>query len=322
MEVARLSQQQQWPSDHARPKGSSVPSTGHGHGQGGGALGAGSGHDSGAQPSRLGSGRGVTRVAQDVGPSPGPGPGAAPQLRHQGPSAAAVSSSAKPGARAGSGVPSEPGLGRGRAGLRHRPGAAEAPWEPQEDNGEGEADGGYYGEEDGAAYSDFSHGSDGEGGEGGDGGGRGDEEYATRDHPPVEVVHAKYPGTGGGGSSRADASARGGGAGGGSSSGGGSVGGSSSSAAAGPAPAGTAPTLVLERVVGDGKVERRYSDGRRVVTFRNGTEKELAPDGHSIVRFVNGDVKTVGGSGVACAGPSLLHPLSLSPPPPPPPPAS
>jgi hypothetical protein len=52
-------------------------------------------------------------------------------------------------------------------------------------------------------------------------------------------------------------------------------------------------TLVLERTVGEGKVERRYSDGTRIVTFRNGTEKELAPDGTSIVRFVNGDVKQV-----------------------------
>jgi hypothetical protein len=60
-----------------------------------------------------------------------------------------------------------------------------------------------------------------------------------------------------------------------------------------PAAVVAAPSLVLERVVGDGKVERRYSDGRRVVTFRNGTEKELAADGHSIVRFVNGDIKTV-----------------------------
>ena len=45
--------------------------------------------------------------------------------------------------------------------------------------------------------------------------------------------------------------------------------------------------------MGDGKVERRYSDGTRIVSFRNGTEKELAPDGTSIVRFVNGDVKQV-----------------------------
>ena len=51
------------------------------------------------------------------------------------------------------------------------------------------------------------------------------------------------------------------------------------------------PTLVLERTVGEGKIERRYSDGTRIVSFRNGTEKELAPDGTSIVRFVNGDIK-------------------------------
>lgn len=51
--------------------------------------------------------------------------------------------------------------------------------------------------------------------------------------------------------------------------------------------------LLQERQLGDGKVERRYGDGRRVVTFRNGTEKELTPDGRTIVRFVNGDIKEV-----------------------------
>jgi centromere protein J len=49
--------------------------------------------------------------------------------------------------------------------------------------------------------------------------------------------------------------------------------------------------VVQERQLGDGKVERKYSDGRRVVTFRNGTEKELTADGQTIVRFGNGDVK-------------------------------
>lgn len=63
---------------------------------------------------------------------------------------------------------------------------------------------------------------------------------------------------------------------------------------------GTRPDLVvtLERTVpvdasgsGGGKTERRFSDGSRVLLFRNGTEKEDRPDGTSIVRYNNGDVK-------------------------------
>lgn len=60
------------------------------------------------------------------------------------------------------------------------------------------------------------------------------------------------------------------------------------------APASAAPTSVVvlqERQLGDGKLERKYSDGRRVVSFKNGTEKELTSDGQTIVRFANGDVK-------------------------------
>ncbi len=64
-----------------------------------------------------------------------------------------------------------------------------------------------------------------------------------------------------------------------------------------------ANVILQERQMGDGKVERRYADGRRVVTFRNGTEKELAPDGRTVVRFVNGDIKTV--SQMISLGPCL-----------------
>lgn len=35
------------------------------------------------------------------------------------------------------------------------------------------------------------------------------------------------------------------------------------------------------------------SDGRRVIDFKNGTQKEIFPDGHSIVKFANGDIKEV-----------------------------
>lgn len=56
--------------------------------------------------------------------------------------------------------------------------------------------------------------------------------------------------------------------------------------------AATAATLVSERAwEANGKVERRYQDGTRLVVFRNGTEKEQRPDGATIVRFSNGDIK-------------------------------
>ena len=43
----------------------------------------------------------------------------------------------------------------------------------------------------------------------------------------------------------------------------------------------------------DGKIEKLYADGRKVIQFSNGTKKEILPDGHSIVYFTNGDVKKV-----------------------------
>ncbi|KAF6117918.1 centromere protein J [Phyllostomus discolor] len=44
----------------------------------------------------------------------------------------------------------------------------------------------------------------------------------------------------------------------------------------------------------DGKIEKVYEDGRRVVLFPNGTQKEVSADGKSItVTFFNGDVKQV-----------------------------
>ncbi len=38
--------------------------------------------------------------------------------------------------------------------------------------------------------------------------------------------------------------------------------------------------------------ERRGADGRKIVTYKNGTQKEMLLDGTSIVRFTNGDIKT------------------------------
>lgn len=41
----------------------------------------------------------------------------------------------------------------------------------------------------------------------------------------------------------------------------------------------------------DGKTERRFKNGKRTLIFKNKTEKDFYPDGRSVVRFVNGDVK-------------------------------
>lgn len=46
------------------------------------------------------------------------------------------------------------------------------------------------------------------------------------------------------------------------------------------------------------RAQREYlttEDGRRLVKFRNGTEREYLPDGTLITRYTNGDVKTEGG---------------------------
>lgn len=53
-----------------------------------------------------------------------------------------------------------------------------------------------------------------------------------------------------------------------------------------------APSLVVQtNRQADGKVELVYSDGRRHVTFPNGTRKEVLPDGRAVIQFVNGDIK-------------------------------
>ncbi|XP_077996456.1 centrosomal P4.1-associated protein-like [Glandiceps talaboti] len=51
---------------------------------------------------------------------------------------------------------------------------------------------------------------------------------------------------------------------------------------------------VEEVVHPDGKVECIYNSGRRVITFTNGTRKEISPDGQTIiVSFFNGDIKQI-----------------------------
>ena len=61
----------------------------------------------------------------------------------------------------------------------------------------------------------------------------------------------------------------------------------------------TSPNVLLRQdtVHMDGKRERLFRDGRRMVVFVNGTIKEEYLSGLSLVRFVNGDVKKAYKSG-------------------------
>ncbi|XP_060115075.1 centromere protein J-like [Heteronotia binoei] len=44
----------------------------------------------------------------------------------------------------------------------------------------------------------------------------------------------------------------------------------------------------------DGKVEQLFSDGRRIMTFRNGTKKEISADKMTtVLTFFNGDIKKI-----------------------------
>ncbi|TPX30558.1 hypothetical protein SmJEL517_g05894 [Synchytrium microbalum] len=45
--------------------------------------------------------------------------------------------------------------------------------------------------------------------------------------------------------------------------------------------------------VGESKLERVFDNGVKLVWYRNGTTKEMYPDGNIVVRFVNGDYKRV-----------------------------
>jgi hypothetical protein len=46
------------------------------------------------------------------------------------------------------------------------------------------------------------------------------------------------------------------------------------------------------------KVEERLADGTRLVSYRNGTTKEVRPGGDTSIRFANGDTKRIGKDGV------------------------
>lgn len=50
-----------------------------------------------------------------------------------------------------------------------------------------------------------------------------------------------------------------------------------------------------EGSAGGDKVERRFSDGRVVTWYSNGTHKEVGVDGQVVVRFANGDIKRTSG---------------------------
>ena len=56
-------------------------------------------------------------------------------------------------------------------------------------------------------------------------------------------------------------------------------------------PAAVDPTISLTS--GKGRKERVCLDGRKIVSYQNGTQKETQPDGTNIIRFLNGDIKTM-----------------------------
>ncbi|GFR43458.1 hypothetical protein Agub_g4541 [Astrephomene gubernaculifera] len=66
--------------------------------------------------------------------------------------------------------------------------------------------------------------------------------------------------------------------------------------------------LVREVRHADGKVERMYTSGRRLVLFANGTRKVALPDGSSRVYFINGDIKWTIPAAAAGGGSSPSQP--------------
>ena len=49
---------------------------------------------------------------------------------------------------------------------------------------------------------------------------------------------------------------------------------------------------LVEEVIGhDGKVQRIFENGKKEVVFANGVNREVWPDGYSLVQFNNSDVK-------------------------------
>ncbi|XP_047413906.1 centromere protein J-like [Sciurus carolinensis] len=64
--------------------------------------------------------------------------------------------------------------------------------------------------------------------------------------------------------------------------------------AAHPSDARTGEEEVGEERLPEGKVEQTLSDGRKIISFPNGTRKEISADGKTtVIRFFNGDVKRV-----------------------------
>ena len=49
--------------------------------------------------------------------------------------------------------------------------------------------------------------------------------------------------------------------------------------------------VVEEQTTAEGKIHKRYSDGRREIIFQNGVRREIWEDGYSVVYFSNGDIK-------------------------------
>lgn len=62
-----------------------------------------------------------------------------------------------------------------------------------------------------------------------------------------------------------------------------------------------------DRVRADGKRERLFRDGRRLVIFVNGIVREEYPSGLSVVRFTSGDIKKAYKSGAPLLPASLPH---------------
>eukprot|EP00826_Nyctotherus_ovalis_P064035 TRINITY_DN9389_c0_g1_i7.p1 TRINITY_DN9389_c0_g1~~TRINITY_DN9389_c0_g1_i7.p1 ORF type:complete len:864 (-),score=268.01 TRINITY_DN9389_c0_g1_i7:774-3365(-) len=51
--------------------------------------------------------------------------------------------------------------------------------------------------------------------------------------------------------------------------------------------------LISQRVYNDGKVVKKYENGKTEVAFPNGVRKESFPDGYTVIYFNNGDIKQV-----------------------------
>ncbi|GLC76318.1 hypothetical protein PLESTF_001766000 [Pleodorina starrii] len=94
-----------------------------------------------------------------------------------------------------------------------------------------------------------------------------------------------------------------------------SIAGGSSGGGSGHESGGGGDALVREVRHADGKTERLYATGTRLVLFANGTRKVALPDGSSRVYFANGDIKwAIPAAAVAAA--AARDPSCSAPPPP------